>query len=85
MSDAEPQTRNLALFAEELADQLELLNASLLQLESDPASPGCRDSLMRAAHTLKGAARMVGLTPLERLAHAMEELLLAAQIGRAHV
>lgn len=75
MNSAEEQRRNLELFAEELADQLEILNASLLQLESDPSSLGSRDSLMRAAHTIKGAARMVGLTPIERFAHALEELL----------
>ena len=78
MNDAEEQRRNLELFAEELADQLETLNTNLLQLESDPASPGCRDNLMRAAHTVKGAARMVGLQPIEALAHAIEELLLTS-------
>lgn len=81
MNASEEQNRNLELFAEELLDQLELLNGALLQLESDPASPGCRDGLMRAAHTVKGAARMVGLLPLERLGHAIEELLLAALRG----
>lgn len=81
MNSAEEQRRNLELFAEELADQLEILNAALLQLEADPASPGSRDSLMRAAHTVKGAARMVGLTPIERFAHAMEELLLVGLAG----
>ena len=83
MNSAEEQRRNLELFAEELADQLEILNAALLQLESDPASPGSRDSLMRAAHTVKGAARMVGLTPIERFAHALEELLLVGLAGDA--
>lgn len=78
MNDTEEQRRNLELFAEELADQLATLNTSLLQLEHDPASPGCRDNLMRAAHTVKGAARMVGLKPIEALAHAIEELLLTS-------
>ncbi|MFM7087392.1 MAG: response regulator [Cyanobium sp.] len=83
MTSAEERRRNLALFAEELHDQLDNLNTALLQLESDPSSPGSRDSLMRAAHTVKGAARMVGLTPIERFAHALEELLVAGLAGEA--
>jgi two-component system sensor histidine kinase and response regulator WspE len=82
MNSAEEQRRNLELFAEELADQLEVLNASLLQLESEPTSPGSLDSLMRAAHTVKGAARMVGLGPIESFAHAIEELLLTGLTDR---
>lgn len=78
MSGGEEQNRNLALFVEELGEQLGLLNGALLELEADPASPGSTGSLMRSAHTVKGTARMVGLIPLERLAHAIEELLLAA-------
>lgn len=83
MNAAEEQRRNLELFAEELADQLTLLNTSLLQLENDANSPGCRENLMRAAHTVKGAARMVGLQPIEALAHAIEELLTSPAIGLA--
>lgn len=78
MRASHDQERNLELFAEELADQLTVLNAALLQLEVDPASPGSRDSLMRAAHTVKGAARLVGLHGIEMFSHAIEELLLAA-------
>lgn len=78
MSGPDEQNSNLALFVEELGDQLSLLNGALLELEADSASSGSRDSLMRAAHTVKGAARMVGLTILERLAHAIEDLVLAA-------
>ena len=74
MSGPDEQNSNLALFVEELGDQLSLLNGALLDLEADSASSGSRDSLMRAAHTVKGAARMVGLTILERLAHAIEDL-----------
>ena len=36
---------------------------------------------MRAAHSLKGAARIVGLTVGVRVAHAMEDCFVAAQQG----
>ena len=38
---------------------------------------------MRAAHSLKGAARIVGLDAAVRVAHAMEDCLVAAQKGRS--
>ena len=37
---------------------------------------------MRAAHSLKGAARVVGLDAAVRVAHAMEDCLVAAQKGQ---
>ena len=43
------------------------------------------DNLMRAAHSLKGAAQIVGLTPLVKLAHTMEDLFVAALAGTLEV
>lgn len=40
------------------------------------------ESLMRAAHSLKGAARIVNLSAAVRLAHAMEDCFVAAQRGQ---
>ena len=37
---------------------------------------------MRAAHSLKGAARIVQLGAAERVAHVMEDCFVAAQEGR---
>ena len=71
----EERRRNLELFHEELADQLALLNRALVALEQDPAAADAHDTLMRAAHTIKGAARMVGLAPIEQLLHAIEDLI----------
>src|SRR6266550_6941882 len=47
-----------------------------------PASPGQLESLMRAAHSLKGAARIVNLPSAVRVAHAMEDCFVAAQQGQ---
>jgi two-component system sensor histidine kinase and response regulator WspE len=38
--------------------------------------------MMRAAHSTKGAAAIVGMEPMVRLAHAMEDVFIAAQQGR---
>ena len=37
---------------------------------------------MRAAHSLKGAARIVGLDAIVRVAHAMEDCFVEAQKGK---
>jgi len=71
----------LELFALEADSQAEVLNVGLLALERDPASATHLESCMRAAHSLKGAARIVGLDGGVRVAHAMEDCLVAAQHG----
>jgi two-component system sensor histidine kinase and response regulator WspE len=71
----------LDLFRMEAETQCQVLTAGLLELERDPASAGHLESCMRAAHSLKGAARIVGLEAGVRVAHAMEDCLVAAQRG----
>jgi len=71
----------LELFALEAESQAEILNAGLLALERNPAAAEHLEACMRAAHSLKGAARIVGLDAAVRLAHAMEDCLVAAQGG----
>ena len=44
--------------------------------------PEVIEPLMRAAHSLKGAARIVGLDAAVRVAHAMEDCFVAAQKGK---
>ncbi|WJW74748.1 hybrid sensor histidine kinase/response regulator [Thiohalobacter sp. IOR34] len=71
----------LALFRQEVEAQARLLSDGLLQLEQTPTDSGCLEGLMRAAHSLKGAARMVGVDTASRVAHAMEDTFVAAQQG----
>ena len=70
------------LFREEADTQLRTLTAALLALEREPTAPDLLDSCMRAAHSLKGAAQIVGLDSGVRVAHVMEDCLVAAQEGR---
>lgn len=72
----------LELFRAELASQSQALTTGLLALERDPTAAAHLEACMRAAHSLKGAARIIDLAPAVRVAHEMEECLVAAQHGR---
>ncbi len=82
MSIPPEQATPLELFRQELEDQVVILNQALLDLEADPANADGFDRLMRAAHSVKGAARIVGLHDLVALAHAFEDTLVAVRDGR---
>jgi len=71
----------LDLFKTELVNHTRTLEAGLVGLEQEQTSQRI-EPLMRAAHSVKGAARIVGLDNLVRLAHAMEDLLSSAQHGK---
>jgi two-component system, chemotaxis family, sensor histidine kinase and response regulator WspE len=71
------------LFRMEAEEQVRILQAELMKLESGETSAATLESLMRASHSLKGAARIVGLDGVVRLTHAMEDRFVAAQGGKA--
>ncbi len=74
-------TTLLELFRIEAQTHTEALEKGLIGIEDAP-SPARIEPLMRAAHSMKGAARIVGLPRAVRLAHAMEDMLGAAQQGK---
>ena len=63
----------LDLFRVGVDNQKSVLNDKLLALESDPGDPDTLEALMRAAHSIKGAARIVNLDVAVHVAHAMED------------
>ncbi|WP_341313792.1 hybrid sensor histidine kinase/response regulator [Paraburkholderia sp. IMGN_8] len=71
------------LFREEARTQARVLNDGLLALDRAPRDAAALEACMRAAHSLKGAARIVGVQVGVDLAHAMEDCFVAAQEGRA--
>ena len=81
MSDDLGNFSMLELFSLEVDNQAGILNDGLLSLEqqADPAKQ--LEALMRAAHSIKGAARMVDIDAGVKLAHAMEDCFVAAQQG----
>jgi two-component system, chemotaxis family, sensor histidine kinase and response regulator WspE len=72
----------LELFRVETDNQAAVLTSGLLDLERDPGALATLEPLMRAAHSLKGAARIVNLPAAVRVAHAMEDCFVAAQEGK---
>ncbi len=72
----------LELFREEVRANVQVLNDGLVALEQDPGNVGQIEPLMRAAHSVKGAARVVNIDAAVTLAHAAEDCLVAAQEGR---
>lgn len=71
----------LDLFRIEVENYTKLLETGLVEVEQDQTSAKI-EPLMRAAHSIKGAARMVGLNLVVTLAHAMEDVLSSAQHGK---
>ena len=67
------------LFRGEVAAQMQVLTDSLLAIETGAEPKEFLQAAMRAAHSIKGAARIVQLDPAVQLAHAMEDCLVAAQ------
>lgn len=66
-----------AIFAEEASELLEQADVANRQLVSSGDSQDDQHliELQRLLHTLKGGARMAGLTPMGNLSHALESLL----------
>nr|WP_298147198.1 response regulator [uncultured Pseudomonas sp.] len=75
------QQRLLAAFKVEADERLGILADSLANWREAHASEASIESLFREVHSLKGAARAVGLQPIERLCHAWESLLAEVRRG----
>jgi two-component system sensor histidine kinase and response regulator WspE len=75
----------LELFRLEAESQTAVLSAGVLAIEELERSPETVESMMRAAHSLKGAARIVGLDPAVRVAHALEDVFVGAGNGTFRV
>ena len=73
------------LFTLEAEAQTQVLSAGLLALERNPTQADQLEACMRAAHSLKGAARIVGVNAGVSVSHVMEDCLVEAQEGRLHL
>lgn len=73
------------LFTLEAEAQTHVLSAGLLALERNPTRADQLEACMRAAHSLKGAARIVGVNAGVSVAHVMEDCLVEAQENRLHL
>lgn len=75
----------LDLFRMEAETHCATISDLLLQLEENPGATEHLDALMRAAHSVKGAAKVVGLDPAVLVAHAMEDVFVAAQKAKINL
>jgi two-component system chemotaxis sensor kinase CheA len=84
---AQVRERLLNNFRAELAEHVQTMTDGLLSLEQGAVSAeqspelaqerrqNTLEDIFRAAHSLKGAARALGVTAIEQLAHALEDVL----------
>ncbi|MDD2236401.1 MAG: hybrid sensor histidine kinase/response regulator [Kiritimatiellae bacterium] len=68
------------IFRMDLQEHARMLDQGLVAVESD-ASAAQLENLMRAAHSIKGSARIIGIDVMGSLAHVMEDIFLAVQRG----
>ena len=73
----------ISSFRAELAEHVQTVNDGLLAIEQDRIHGDERqatlEEIFRAGHSLKGAARAVGVTAIEQLAHSLESIFDAMQ------
>ncbi|MBF0588248.1 MAG: hybrid sensor histidine kinase/response regulator [Magnetococcales bacterium] len=66
------------LFSAESAEHLQNLDQGLMHLEQNPHDAERLKVLFREAHSLKGAARMIGVLDVEKVSHCFESVLKTA-------
>ena len=71
-----------AIFTEESAELLESTDKALLEWTGNKKSSRSMEELKRHLHTLKGGARMAGITAMGNLSHELETLLISLDSGR---
>ena len=70
-----------AIFTDEATELIDASERALTDWRSQPDSADFRGSLKRPLHTLKGGARVAGITPMGDLSHELETLVMAVDNG----
>jgi chemosensory pili system protein ChpA (sensor histidine kinase/response regulator) len=71
-----------AIFTDEATELIDASEHALSDWRSQPESAEYRLALKRPLHTLKGGARMAGITPMGNLSHELESLVLLVDTGK---
>lgn len=71
----------LELFKVEAENQARIIDENLLLLEDDSHNSSIIEILMRASHSIKGAARMINFKEIVEIAHRMEDCFVNTQNG----
>ena len=77
--------RFLSISFEEAGELLQALESGLMDLEARQGDRAHLDRTFRAAHTLKGAAGMVGLATIADFTHGVETVLDCIRAGELGV
>jgi chemosensory pili system protein ChpA (sensor histidine kinase/response regulator) len=70
-----------SIFTEEATELIDVSERALMAWRSQPDSAELRSELKRPMHTLKGGARMAGITPMGDLSHELETLVMQMDSG----
>jgi chemotaxis protein histidine kinase CheA/ActR/RegA family two-component response regulator len=62
-------------FVREARDRIGRINGAMVYLEKNPGDAKLEGDILREAHTLKGASKMMGFAKISALAHQFEEAL----------
>ncbi|MBF0368704.1 MAG: response regulator [Magnetococcales bacterium] len=68
-------------FIEESREHLEAINQGILDLEGNGGNDDSLDGVFRAAHSIKGLAKILKFTAVSQVAHKLEDLLDALRQG----
>ena len=80
-SDREQQIK--LQFLDEATDYLDTIESGLLGLGTGKVTGKQLDALLRAAHSIKGGAGMMGYTTLASLGHHLEDYFKIIQYGKS--
>ncbi|HCR37385.1 MAG TPA: hypothetical protein DIU37_04460 [Opitutae bacterium] len=78
-ADSDTNKRMRELFLQELDMHASVLSDGLLAFEKNKKDLKQVELMMRSAHSIKGAARVLGFSSVEYLAHKLEDCFLAVQ------
>jgi two-component system, chemotaxis family, sensor histidine kinase and response regulator PixL len=72
-------------FLEEAGEYLDNIESGLLGLGSGQVTPQQMDGVLRAAHSIKGGAAMMGFQSLSHLAHRLEDFFKILKVGKSNL
>ncbi|MEG4023645.1 Hpt domain-containing protein [Microcoleus sp. S13C4] len=67
--------RIIGYFIEEATEQIQIIEQGLPDLQNTVSAPQRIHQLIRASHSIKGGAAMLGFSSIQRIAHRLEDYL----------
>ncbi len=76
---------SMNLYISDLEEDIERIDSGLLELENKGHDLELINSIMRAAHNIKGSSSMVGFGRMKELTHAVEAIMVKANEGNINI